>query len=103
MLDAGYALLNVNYHGSIGYGRKFVYSLPSHIGKLDVADTHHAVKTTLKDEQFDVDNVVVFGASHGGFLATHLIAQFPVSLKLLLFMFSKLCKCFMTSTNRVLR
>lgn len=37
-LQCGYAVLEVNYHGSTGYGEDFVNSLPGRCGTLDVLD-----------------------------------------------------------------
>lgn len=76
----------VNYRGSTGYGDKALLSLPGKVGQQDVADCMTALdsvldKFVLRNAQYKPDlnksdfPVVVFGGSHGGFLAAHLCGQ----------------------------
>ena len=75
--QAGYALLMVNYRGSIGFGQSAVEDLPSRIGDLDVLDVVHAVNHIAKAGQVDPQRLAICGGSHGGFLTGHCIGQFP--------------------------
>lgn len=83
LVKLGFAVLMVNYRGSTGFGQDSILSLAGNIGSQDVKDVQRAVLTALADQTaeklltLDPDKVVVMGGSHGGFLACHLIGQFP--------------------------
>jgi len=81
--NLGYACLLVNYRGSLGFGEHSIYALLGNIGLIDVSDCQLAASTA--DSKFTRDKMLVFGGSHGGFLAAHLIGQFPD--------FYKACAC----------
>uniref|UniRef100_A0AAX7V2G0 acylaminoacyl-peptidase n=1 Tax=Astatotilapia calliptera TaxID=8154 RepID=A0AAX7V2G0_ASTCA len=70
-------ILSVNYRGSIGYGQDNILSLLGNVGSQDVKDVQFAVESVLKSNDLDVQKVAVCGGSHGGFLACHLIGQYP--------------------------
>eukprot|EP00638_Chattonella_subsalsa_P003190 CAMPEP_0117761534 /NCGR_PEP_ID=MMETSP0947-20121206/17345_1 /TAXON_ID=44440 /ORGANISM="Chattonella subsalsa, Strain CCMP2191" /LENGTH=818 /DNA_ID=CAMNT_0005582559 /DNA_START=174 /DNA_END=2630 /DNA_ORIENTATION=- len=73
----GYALLLVNYRGSIGFGKDALDSLPGNCGTQDVADVLAATKAAmeLSPPVVNPERVAVVGGSHGGFLAGHMIGQ----------------------------
>ncbi|XP_057182837.1 acylamino-acid-releasing enzyme isoform X2 [Triplophysa rosa] len=73
----GFGVLLVNYRGSLGFGQDNIDSLPGNIGTQDVKDVQLAVESVLKQGDFDEQKVAVIGGSHGGFLACHLIGQYP--------------------------
>ena len=62
-----------------GYGSKALHALPGRIGRLDVDDVMAATRGALQlsSPSLDEDRVGVMGGSHGGFLAAHLLGQFP--------------------------
>ncbi|HET7307865.1 MAG TPA: alpha/beta fold hydrolase, partial [Gammaproteobacteria bacterium] len=67
--NRGYAVLQVNYRGSSGYGRKYAEAGFHHWGttmQYDVIDgTHWAIKQGYADAK----RVCIFGGSYGGFAA----------------------------------
>ncbi|RMX64789.1 hypothetical protein DD238_006782 [Peronospora effusa] len=78
----GFAIVTVNYRGSTGFGIKALESLIGKAGKQDVYDCHYALLYLLEESSrlgllLDKSRVHCSGGSHGGFLVTHLIAQFP--------------------------
>ena len=75
--SVGYAVLLINYRGSLGYGQDSIYSLPGNIGVQDVSDVQQAVKQAAKLLALPKSKVYIHGGSHGGFLTLHLIGQNP--------------------------
>ncbi|KAG0723907.1 Acylamino-acid-releasing enzyme [Chionoecetes opilio] len=75
----GYSVVMVNYRGSLGYGQDGIDSLLGHCGLTDVDDVHKATLNCLNrySDVLDESQVFLVGGSHGGFLATHLSAQYP--------------------------
>jgi len=71
----GYAVLMVNYRGSVGFGQHSVDSLPGNIGRQDVHDVQAVAEQVAASGAVDARRVVVMGGSHGGFLTLHCIAQ----------------------------
>ncbi|XP_061314211.1 acylamino-acid-releasing enzyme-like [Pezoporus flaviventris] len=73
----GFAVLLVNYRGSLGFGQDSVASLPGNVGTQDVRDVQLCVERVLQEEALNASRVALVGGSHGGFLACHLLGQFP--------------------------
>ena len=72
---SGSCVLQVNYRGSLGFGRAALESLLGKCGQQDVADVDAAVDAALAKGWADPTRVAVIGGSHGGFLGAHLVAQ----------------------------
>ncbi|XP_052284418.1 acylamino-acid-releasing enzyme-like [Dreissena polymorpha] len=77
LCELGFSSLMVNYRGSSGYGNDSIYSLPGKCGDQDVKDVQRAAEEVIRESGYDGGRVVVWGGSHGGFLAAHLIGQYP--------------------------
>jgi dipeptidyl aminopeptidase/acylaminoacyl peptidase len=68
-LSHGFAVLDVDYRGSTGYGRAYRNALCGHWGVLDVSDCVDAVQALGHDGTLDLTRVVISGASAGGYTA----------------------------------
>lgn len=79
LLCCNFALLLPNYRGSTAYGQASLTSLPGRCGRQDVDDCMLALDACLhaKSDVIDTTRIGVMGGSHGGFLTTHLIGQYP--------------------------
>jgi len=82
LLSSGYAVLQINYPGSIGYDEDYIQQLPGKVGKLDVDFCENVIDETIsKFPQLDGKRISILGGSHGGFLVTHLAGKSPEKYK----------------------
>jgi len=63
----GYAVLDVNYRGSTGYGRAYRQALAGAWGIADVADCEYGVAHLAESDRIDIDRVLISGSSAGGY------------------------------------
>jgi len=63
----GFAVLDVDYRGSTGYGRAYRNALRGQWGVLDVSDCVDVVEAVGRDGSVDLARVVISGASAGGY------------------------------------
>ena len=63
----GFGYLDVNYGGSIGYGRQYRQRLEKNWGIVDVDDCVNAAKYLVQQGRVDGDRLVISGGSAGGY------------------------------------
>ena len=63
----GFGYLDVNYGGSIGYGREYRQRLDGQWGIVDVNDCVNAAKYMVKQRRIDGNRLVITGSSAGGY------------------------------------
>jgi dipeptidyl aminopeptidase/acylaminoacyl peptidase len=70
----GFAVFDVNHHGSTGYGREFRHSLYGRWGEIDVADVIAGVKHLVNRGMADADKLAIRGGSAGGYVVLATLA-----------------------------
>jgi len=73
----GFAVLQVNYRGSSGYGREYRDMLKGNWGIYDVQDSISGAKYLVEDGQVDENKIVIMGGSAGGFTVLKALEDFP--------------------------
>ena len=63
----GFAVFDIDYRGSSGYGRKWRTSLNGHWGIADVQDMENGARHLVATGLADPDRLVISGSSAGGF------------------------------------
>ena len=63
----GFAVLDVNYGGSTGYGRKYRERLNDKWGIVDVDDCVNGARYLVERGEVDVDRLIITGGSAGGY------------------------------------
>ena len=67
LANKGYAVLQVNYRGSTGYGKKFWQSSFKQWGKAMQDDLTDGVNYLIKEGIADPKHVAIYGGSYGGY------------------------------------
>ena len=63
----GFGVLDVNYRGSTGYGRRYRHSLYGRWGQADVDDAVHGARFLAREGLADGSRMVIRGGSAGGY------------------------------------
>lgn len=69
LANRGYAVLQINFRGSGGYGLKHLESARQSWGTLMIDDITDAVRWTLAEGIADPGRICIYGASYGGYAA----------------------------------
>lgn len=69
LVSRGYAVLQVNYRGSGGYGRSFINRGRHQWGRAMQDDLTDAVRWAIAAQHADPERVAIMGASYGGYAA----------------------------------
>ena len=77
LANRGYAVLQVNYRGSTGYGRKFYEAaIGEFAGKMQL-DLLDATDWAIREGVADPDHIGIMGGSYGGYATLFALTQSP--------------------------
>ena len=68
----GYVVPAVNYHGSSGFGQKFIESITGRYGVKEFADTEAGTAFLLRQGYVDRTRLIATGGSYGGFMVAYM-------------------------------
>jgi dipeptidyl aminopeptidase/acylaminoacyl peptidase len=68
----GYVVPCVNYHGSSGFGQKFLETIAGRYGEKEFADTEAGTTYLLRQGYIDRDRLTATGGSYGGFMVAYM-------------------------------
>ena len=75
LAGAGYAVLLVNYRGSLGYGDAFMAAINGRMGQLEFADLMAGVNHCIELGLVDPERLGVCGSSYGGYLTSWAVSH----------------------------
>ena len=73
----GYAVLRINYRGSVGFGKKHFRKGIEGLGSTMIDDIVFATKKIIKDYKINKDEVFIYGHSYGGYATYMSLARYP--------------------------
>lgn len=77
LVEQGYTVLDIDYRGSDGYGRKFRTGIYRHMGGLDLEDQLLGRSYLIRQKGIDSTKVGIYGGSYGGFITLMALFKHP--------------------------
>lgn len=74
LMEKGYAVIDIDYRASAGYGRDWRTGIYRHMGGKDLTDHVDAAEYLVKEHGVDPKRIGIYGGSYGGFIS--LMAMF---------------------------
>jgi len=74
---SGYVACAVNYHGSSGFGQKFLASINGDWGRRELADVEAGTDYMLATGTIDPNRMVATGGSYGGYMVAYMNGMLP--------------------------
>ena len=68
----GYVVVGVNYHGSSGFGQRWLETITGDYGKREFADVEAATDFLLRQRYIDRERLVASGGSYGGYMVAYM-------------------------------
>ncbi len=68
LMEQGYAVLDIDYRGSAGYGRDWRTGIYRHMGGKDLTDHVDAAQYLVNEHGVDSRRIGIYGGSYGGFI-----------------------------------
>ena len=65
--NRGFAIVDINYRGSTGFGREYRQALTNAWGVKDVEDTQYAIRYLAEQHRIDPERCLIRGGSAGGY------------------------------------
>jgi dipeptidyl aminopeptidase/acylaminoacyl peptidase len=81
MANRGYAVLQVNFRNSLGYGSKILRGGYKEWGGRAQKDMYEGVMWAVREGYADKDKLATYGASYGGYSALMQVAMYPDTYK----------------------
>jgi dipeptidyl aminopeptidase/acylaminoacyl peptidase len=79
LADKDYVVLDVDFRGSAGYGRKFRTDVFDRMGDVDVGDVVSGVEYLRSLGYVDTDRIGIWGHSYGGFMVCSALLRSPLT------------------------
>jgi dipeptidyl aminopeptidase/acylaminoacyl peptidase len=68
----GYVVVGVNYHGSSGFGQRWLETITGDYGAREYADVEAATDFMLRQRYIDRNRLVATGGSYGGYMVAYM-------------------------------